>query len=110
VAHLSGEGYTDEGTPERRGEKTSARPASTAAEPVEMMNGEGSGTRAGSQTGLLGKKNKNPSGLAREGEPELDQARFTAGIVRFYEALLNEPIPEKMLRLIEEIAMRERKS
>ena len=38
----------------------------------------------------------------------LDEARFTAGIVQFYEALLKEPVPEKMLRLIEQIAKRER--
>ncbi|MGO9459258.1 MAG: hypothetical protein ACLP1W_03880 [Rhodomicrobium sp.] len=42
--------------------------------------------------------------------PGPDEARFTAGIVRFYEAVLKEPIPEKMLRLIDEIAKQERKS
>ncbi len=41
---------------------------------------------------------------------ELDEARFTAGIVQFYEAVLKEPIPQKMLRLVEEIAKRERKT
>jgi hypothetical protein len=43
-------------------------------------------------------------------EAELDEARFTAGIVQLYETVLKEPIPEKMLRLIEEIAKRERRS
>jgi len=38
----------------------------------------------------------------------LDEARFTAGIVQFYEAVLSEPVPGKMLRLIEEIVKRER--
>lgn len=49
----------------------------------------------------------------REGEDNpgegYDMGRFTAGIVRFYDAILKEPIPEKMLRLIGEIAKRERK-
>jgi hypothetical protein len=80
-------------------------------QPVQIVSDEALGARAGSLTGLLEKKkNRKPDSLGREGEPKLDQARFTAGIVRFYEALLKEPIPEKMLRLIEEIAMREQKS
>jgi hypothetical protein len=37
----------------------------------------------------------------------LDDARFTAGIVEFYEAVLKEPVPDKMLRLVAEIAKRE---
>jgi hypothetical protein len=41
--------------------------------------------------------------------PELDDARFTAGVVKLYEALLKEPIPEKMLRLVEELSKQERK-
>lgn len=45
-----------------------------------------------------------PAGL----KAGLDEARFTAGIVQFYEALLKEPVPEKMLRLVEQIAKRER--
>ncbi len=56
-------------------------------------------------------------GRRRRGRPAaanpaggLDEARFTAGIVRFYEAVLKEPIPAKMLRLVEEIAKRERES
>ena len=48
-----------------------------------------------------------PGADARAG---VHEARFTAGIVRFYEAVLNEPIPGKMLRMVEEIAKRERKS
>jgi hypothetical protein len=40
----------------------------------------------------------------------LDNARFTAGIVGLYEAILSEPIPDKMLRLIEEIGKQESKS
>ncbi len=40
----------------------------------------------------------------------LDRARFTAGVVRFYGAILKKPIPEKMLRLIDEIEKQERGS
>ncbi len=44
----------------------------------------------------------------REGVP--DHARFTAGIVSLYAAVLKEPIPDRMLRLIEELGKLERKS
>jgi hypothetical protein len=60
--------------------------------PGELLDGRGGGPRA----------------KPHAGRAVLDEARFTAGIVRFYEAVLNEPVPEKMLRLIEEIAKRER--
>ena len=53
-----------------------------------------------------GKRRAKPPAM----EAELDEARFTAGIVQLYETVLKEPIPEKMLRLIEEIAKRERRS
>ncbi len=39
----------------------------------------------------------------------LDDARFAAGVVKLYEALLKEPIPEDMLRLVEKIGKQERK-
>ena len=42
--------------------------------------------------------------------PILDHARFAAGVISLYEAVLSEPIPERMLRLIEEIGKQERKS
>jgi hypothetical protein len=58
---------------------------------------------------LDGGRRKRRAGAA-SAKGGLDEARFTAGIVRFYEAVLNEPIPEKMLSLIGEIAKRERKS
>ena len=38
----------------------------------------------------------------------LDEARFTAGVVKLYEALLKEPIPEEMLRLVDKLGKRER--
>jgi hypothetical protein len=41
--------------------------------------------------------------------PELDEARFSAGVVKLYEALLKEPIPEEMLRLVEKLSKQERK-
>ena len=62
--------------------------------PAEVLDGRG------------GKRRAKPPAK----EAELDEARFTAGIVQLYETVLKEPIPEKMLRLIEEIAKRERRS
>ena len=38
----------------------------------------------------------------------LDDARFTAGVVKLYETLLKEPIPDEMLRLIDELGKQER--
>ncbi len=38
----------------------------------------------------------------------IDDARFAAGVVKLYEALLKEPIPEEMLRLVNEIGKQER--
>jgi hypothetical protein len=56
-----------------------------------------------------GTMNRQGDGGGRR-TPVLDHARFAAGIVGLYETILSEPIPEKMLRLIEEIGKRERKS
>ncbi len=39
----------------------------------------------------------------------VDDARFTAGVVKLYEALLKEPVPEEMLRLIDQLGKQERK-
>jgi hypothetical protein len=38
-----------------------------------------------------------------------DEARFTAGVVKLYEALLKEPIPKEMLRLVDQLGKQERK-
>jgi hypothetical protein len=46
----------------------------------------------------------------RKQMPDLDPARFTAGLIGLYEAVLSEPVPQRMLRLIEEIGRQERKS
>jgi hypothetical protein len=52
---------------------------------------------------------KRQRAAARRRPQVLDHARFTAGIISLYEAVLNEPIPENMFRLIEEIGKQERK-
>jgi hypothetical protein len=38
----------------------------------------------------------------------LDEARFTAGVVKLYETLLKEPIPQEMLRLVDQLGKQER--
>ncbi len=58
---------------------------------------------------LEGRKSRHQANAA-DAKGGLDEARFAAGIVRFYDAVLKEPIPERMLRLVEEIAKRERES
>jgi hypothetical protein len=60
--------------------------------------------------GLLGGEKAPGGSEPNEDRRPFDQARFNAGMVRFYEAVLKEPIPEKMLRLVDEIAKRERES
>ena len=47
--------------------------------------------------------------MAQDGGAALDEARFTAGVVKLYEALLKEPVPEEMLRLIDKLGKQERK-
>ena len=55
--------------------------------------------------GTVGSDPEIPSAAAGAA---LDDARFTAGVVKLYEALLKEPIPEEMLRLINQIGKQER--
>lgn len=79
-------------------------------QPLESAKDEGLSARGASiPAGALTGGTKNPDGKD-EGEEGFDDARFTAGVVRFYETILKEPIPEKMLRLIDELAKRERGS
>jgi hypothetical protein len=60
------------------------------------------------ETGLDG----SGAGIAGAGETAPDaalDARLTAGVVELYAALLKEPIPEEMLRLVEKLSKQERK-
>jgi hypothetical protein len=78
-------------------------------QPVQSAKDESLSARAGSlPAGLLSGGGRKPRKNMEEEKKGFDEARCTAGIVRFYEAILKEPIPEKMLRLIGEIAKRER--
>jgi hypothetical protein len=81
-------------------------------QPARSAKDEGLSARAGSlPAGLLAGGGRNPPRKNMEEERKgFDEARCTAGIVRFYEAILKEPVPEKMLRLIGELAKRERDS
>jgi len=81
-------------------------------QPAQNAKHEGLAARVGSlPPEALNNGAKNPGeGAASARTKGFDQARFTAGIVRFYEAVLKEPIPEKMLRLVQELAKRERQS
>jgi len=81
-------------------------------QPLQAARDEGLAARAVLLAGgVLDGGESKPDGKDENGEQQgLDRARFNAGIVRFYEAILNEPIPEKMLRLVKEIAKREKES
>jgi hypothetical protein len=81
-------------------------------QPTKAKDNEGWPARVGSlASGIFeDRKQKRPDGDASSQASDLDYARFTAGVVRLYETLLKEPIPEKMVRLIEKIAEQERKS
>ncbi len=56
--------------------------------------------------GGAGGEAKNMSPIA---DAAFDEGRFTAGVVKLYEALLKEPIPEDMLRLVDQLGKQERK-
>jgi hypothetical protein len=85
------------------------------AQPPQLIrsgNDEGLAARRGHIIGDIidGKSMERQGDRARNRPHVLDHARFNAGIVGLYEAVLNEPIPEKMLRLIAELGKQERKS
>ncbi len=70
---------------------------------------------SGSIDGTLATLSERPGEVKADGGAQddaasaaLDDARFTAGVVKLYEALLKEPIPERMLRLVEELGKQER--
>ena len=56
--------------------------------------------------GGAGGEAKNMSPIA---DAAFDEGRFTAGVVKLYEALLKEPIPENMLRLVDQLGKQERR-
>jgi len=56
-----------------------------------------------------GEDQPGPADVSPDPSLVLDNARFTAGVVKLYEALLREPVPEEMLRLVKEIGEQERK-
>jgi hypothetical protein len=56
--------------------------------------------------GSVGGEAKNMSPIA---DAAFDEGRFTAGVVKLYEALLKEPIPEDMLRLVDQLGKQERR-
>ncbi len=80
-------------------------------QPAQGAQNEGWAARAGSLSGDFLDGSKLKAERAMDGRSAgVEDARFTAGVVSFYEAVLKEPIPEKMLRLIKEIAKQEQKS
>jgi len=89
-----------------------ALPGEQAQRPQPIQSG--SGQKPAAHSSALLAAIIDDKGMSRQGAGRrtfvLDHARFTAGIVGLYEAVLNEPIPERMLRLIEEIGKQERKS
>ncbi len=96
---------------EREDEAPSPAQQAQQPQPAEGAQGEGAAPAGMLAAGVLGGQIIEPGadGTADQA-PTFDRARFTAGVVRFYEAVLKEQVPEKMLRLIDEIAKQERKS
>jgi hypothetical protein len=90
------EGQAKEAMPPQQAQQVQPQAASGAGgelrAPLPLFLGDGKG---------------KPDSRTRRRVPELDEARFAAGVVRFYEAVLREPIPAKMLRLIDELARQE---
>jgi hypothetical protein len=96
------------------GEERKTLPAQQTEQPqpAKAIQNEGWPARIGSLAGGIfeGEDKKRPDGGSSSQGSDPDSARFTAGVVRLYEAILKEPIPGKMLRLVEKIAEQERKS
>ena len=57
---------------------------------------------------MRAEKMRGQSSRAAKPAPVLDHARFTAGVIGLYETVLSEPVPERMLRLIEAIRKQEK--
>ncbi len=65
--------------------------------------------KATAATPKEGRGGESKSDCPEVGAAPFDEARFNAGVVKLYEALLKEPIPEEMLRLVEQLGKQERK-
>jgi len=81
----------------------STRPPS---ENTDKITGKAAKTQPTHPGGNAGGEAENMGPIA---DAALDEARFTAGVVELYEALLKEPIPEDMLRLVDQLGKQERK-
>jgi hypothetical protein len=93
---------------DERSEGETRFPAQQAQQPptASGLRDQNSAPQA-SQTGGAGEANSGE--IEDSAIVQLDDARISAGVVKLYEALLKEPIPEKMLRLVEELSKQERK-
>ena len=81
----------------------SARLLSENTDKITEMAGK---TQPPQPGGGGGGEAKNMSPIA---DAAFDEGRFTAGVVKLYEALLKEPIPEDMLRLVDQLGKQERR-
>jgi hypothetical protein len=81
-------------------------------QPIQRANDPEHATLSGPSSGEFVDREKpeHQRAGAKSRTSILDHARFTVGVVNLYEAVLSEPIPESMLRLIDEIGKQERKS
>ena len=81
----------------------SARLLSENTDKITEMAGK---TQPPQPGGGAGGEAKNMGPIA---DAAFDEGRFTAGVVKLYEALLKEPIPEDMLRLVDQLGKQERR-
>lgn len=97
---MNGKEITDEPTRLPAQQARQPQPTLNSAEPLVALQDASKMERDGGNACLD----------AGESAPDaaLD-ARLTAGVVELYSALLKEPIPEKMLRLVEKLSKQERK-
>ncbi len=78
--------------------------------PVAQTANQGAGSQMASLV-----ENTNEVNILRNKKPETavsppsDDARFTAGVVDFYQHVLKEPFPESWLRLLDKINKQEPK-
>ena len=77
---------------------------------ASRRNSKGGPTNSGKGSGGEPKSDGGDSQSdGSDGGASLDEARFAAGVVKLYETLLKEAIPEEMLRLVDQLGKQERK-
>jgi hypothetical protein len=92
----------------KEGDKGEEKPRLPAQQPQPVHGGGDKGLPSPKGLELMINERALESSDAEDKGIVFDHARLENGLGDFYAAVLKEPIPEKMLRLIEQLAKQER--